>query len=173
MADSDSTSEEKISALSTESSRPKTGPSELALTVEPRELEDQRQTGSGSPVDDVSPTDKERQEAATDWQALQDMMRSIPQIKTYSMAKSIAIGLLGPTVRIWRKDNVVSFGYDKGNQRFILGEAKDYTNALKLVMFTLASAKARTVNKGLPIGQGQQGQVGEEVRAEVGSQGGE
>lgn len=81
--------------------------------------------------------------ASEDWAKLQGLLRSLPPIPTYSQAKQIAIGLLGPKVRIWRNSNVVSIGYDRDNQRFILGEAKDYTNALKLVMLTLANAKAK------------------------------
>lgn len=94
-------------------------------------------------TDEKQPTEEEKNKAAEEWATLNGLSRALPNIGNYSVAKRVAVGFLGPTVRIWRKSNVIQIGYDRDGRRYLLGEGPDYTSALRLVAFTLAQAAAK------------------------------
>lgn len=90
-------------------------------------------------------SEESKETAAEEWNRLSDLVRSLPKITSYSVAKRIAVSLLGPSVRIWRKSNIIQIGFDKNGQRHLLGEGPGYTDAIRLVAFTLAQIKAKEI----------------------------
>lgn len=97
------------------------------------------------PKPEAAPATDEK--AAQEWASLSQLASSLPKIKNYSTAKDVAVGLLGPTVRIWRRNNVITVGYEKDGSKYVLGEGVDYTSALRLVAFTLANAAAKAAKQ--------------------------
>lgn len=156
MADSDSTLEAAVTTSTPESTEQKTSHSESATPVESQESA-AAEAGLEHSATSITPNEDDKQKASEEWARLSGLSQSIPNITTYSMAKRVAIGLLGPTVRIWRVDNKIQIGYEKDGTKSLLGEGPTYTDALRLVAFTLAHAAAR-VNHAegkLTMGSGQ------------------
>lgn len=91
-----------------------------------------------SPIPDFSEAEE---------QLLQQSLRSIPPIKSYSMAKRMLHAFLGPLGRIWRREHggvqAIEMGYQKGGTRYVLGVGTTYEAALKQSALTLAHSIAK------------------------------
>lgn len=164
---SDSISAVAVTPSGAESTSPNEIPTKSARTADSGE--NSITTGGGAPSattatpsgENEGPSEVERALAKKEWGQLVNMLNTFPEVRNYSQAKGIVRRLMGPTARIWRKDNAIQVGVMNGIQKIITGEGATYTEALKLTALTLARINARENTKARTNGSEKQDEVRE------------
>lgn len=111
------------------------------------------------PTEDFS--EEERNQAREEWKKLSQLLSTFPKVPNYSSAKILLRGLVGPLARFWRRDgSVLQAGFERNGQKFLLGEAQTYRDALIQVAMTMAKYNAGVaVDRGAGFGSKLKGKV--------------
>lgn len=144
---SESTSEEQQTKSTSDATTQSEEASVSAKSAEQPPESEKTATATSEPSATTATEPEIDREAAAEWGKLNELSQSLPQVKSYSQCKKIVRSLVGPIGRIWRKDNIIQIGFEHNSQKVLMGEGKSYTDALRLVAFTIANARAVQGNK--------------------------